>query len=146
MKKIIVLIVCLMAIQFSVVASNDKKIEFNQLPQQAQQLVKKYFASQDIALVKMDSELFDKSYEVIFSHGDKIEFDQKGLWKEIDCKYTQVPIELIPAQIKNYVSKSYSDVTILKIEKESRGGYDVELSNHLDLKFDSQFNLVDIDN
>lgn len=146
MKKIITLIVCLMAIQFSVGASNDRQIEFNQLPQQSQQLVKKHFANQAIALVKMDTEFLDKSYEVIFTNGDKIEFDKKGVWKDIDCKYSQVPVKLIPAQIKNYVSKNYSDTNILKIEKESRNGYEIELATGLGLKFDSKFNLIDIDN
>lgn len=145
MKKILALIVCLLAIQLSAEASNDRQIEFSQLPAQSQQLIKKHFTSQSIALVKMESEFFDKSYEVIFTNGDKIEFDRKGSWKEIDCKYTQLPLEVIPVQIRNFVSKNYPQTKVSKIEKESRNRYEVELTNGLDLKFDSRFNLIDID-
>lgn len=146
MKKILTLIVCVLAIQFSASASNDKQIDFTQLPAQSQQLIKKHFAEQSIALVKMESEIFDKSYEVIFTNGDKLEFDKKGMWKEIDCKYTQLPSEIIPLQIQNYISKNYPDTKANKIEKESRNRYEISLANGLELKFDSKFNLVDIDN
>lgn len=146
MKKIILFLICLLTIQLSVKASDDIQIEFNRLPRQSQQLIKKHFSDQSIALVKMDNELFDKSYEVIFTNGNKIEFDKKGVWEEIDCKYTRLPAEIIPVQIRNYVSKNYPNTEIIKIEKENRGRYEVELTNGFDLKFDSKFNLIDIDN
>ncbi|MDR2955036.1 MAG: PepSY-like domain-containing protein [Prevotella sp.] len=146
MKRILTILVCLLAIQFSAQASKDKRITFDQLPAQSQQLIKKHFDKQPIALVKMESELFDKSYEVIFTNGDKIEFDKKGEWKEVDCKYTQLPVELIPVQIQNHVSKNYPDIKVIKIEKESRNRYEISLANDIDLEFDSKFNLIDIDN
>lgn len=146
MKKNLTLLLCLFAMQISVNASDDKPISFEQLPAQSQQLIKKHFQNQSIALVKMESEFLDKSYEVIFTNGNKIEFDKKGVWKEIDCKYTQLPSAIIPVEIQNYVSKNYSDTKITKIEKESRGCHEIELGNGLDLKFDSKYNLIDIDN
>jgi len=146
MKKILTLFVCLLFIQFSVNASNDEQIQFGQLPAESQQVIKKHFASQSIALVKMENDFFDKSYEVIFTNGNKIEFDKKGMWKEIDCKYTGLPATILPTQIQNYVSRNYPEIKINKIEKESRNRYEVELANGLDLKFDSKFNLIDIDN
>lgn len=146
MKKIIVLLVSLVAMQSTLKADNDKPIEFTQLPAQSQQLVKTHFADQPIAVVKMERELLDKTYEVIFTNGDKIEFDRRGNWKDIDCKQTEIPEALIPAQIKSYVAKHYPDTKIRKIEKEDRGYYDVDLSNRIELKFNSNFNLVDIDN
>lgn len=146
MKKIIILFTCLLAVQLSLEASNDKRIEFAQLPTQSQQLIKKHFSDQSIALVKMENEFFDKSYEIIFTNSSKIEFDKNGEWKEIDCKYTQLPVEVIPHKIRSYISKNYPAIKTTKIEKESRGRYEVELSNGIDLKFDSKFNLIDIDN
>lgn len=146
MKKIITILVCFLTIQLSANASDDKPIDFKQLPTQSQELIKKHFPEQAIALVKMESELFDKSYEVIFTNGNKIEFDKKGIWKEIDCKYTQLPAAVVPAKIQTYVSKNYPEIRIIKIEKESKGQYEIELGNDIDLKFDSKYNLIDIDN
>ena len=135
-----------MAVQLSTKASDDKPISFEQLPATSRQIIKNYFPDQSIALVKKDLDFFEKSYEVIFTNGDKIEFDRKGNWKEVDCKHTQLPDKLIPEQIKNYVSKNYTEIKIIKIEKENRNRYDVELSNGVELKFDSNYKLIDIDN
>ena len=126
--------------------ADDRPIDYSKLPKQSQTFITKYFSGKNIALVKMDKELFDTSYEVIFSDGNKVEFDKSGNWKDIDCSYTEVPAELIPAAIKTYVSKNYPNIKIDKIEKESRGRISVELSNDLDLLFDSSFNLINIDN
>lgn len=146
MKKVMILFLSLFLVQALVKADNDKPIEFNQLPQSSQQFVKKYFASKAIALIKMDSDFFDRSYEVIFSNGDKVDFDKKGNWKDVDCRYSELPEIIVPIQIRNYVAKNYPGVKILKVEKEDRGKLEVGLSNNLDLTFDSKFNLVDIDN
>ena len=139
------LIVCLLAIQLSTAAPDDKPIEFTQLPAKAQQMIKEHFPEHSIALVKMDNELFDKSYEVFFTDGNKIEFDRGGIWTEVDCKHNRLPERLIPEPIRNYVSKNYSGVTIYKIEKDSRKRHEVSLTNGVELKFDAKFNLIDID-
>lgn len=141
-----ILFLSLFLVQVMAKADNGKPIEFDQLPQQSQLFVKKHFASKTIALIKMDSDFFDRSYEVIFSNGDKLDFDKKGNWKDVDCRYSELPEVIIPMQIRNYVAKNYPGIKMLKIEKEDRGKLEVGLSNNLELTFDSKFNLVDIDN
>lgn len=145
MKKVMTLIVCLLAVQLSTAVPDDKPIAFTQLPAKAQQMIKEHFPEHSIALVKMDNELFDKSYEVFFTNGNKVEFDKGGIWTEVDCKHNQLPEELVPEQIRIYVSKNYSGVNIYKIEKESRNRHEVSLTNGMDLKFDAAFNLIGID-
>lgn len=145
MKKLITLFFCILVLQTTVKADDDKPIEFSQLPQQSQTFVKKYFGNTNIALVKMDDGFFDRSYKIIFTNGDKIDFDKKGQWTEIDCKYTNVPSASIPSKIGNYVKRNYPDARIVKIEKENKQRHEVKLSNGLELKFDSRFNVVDID-
>ena len=146
MKRLMILILCITAIQFSAKASDDIPIEFGQLPQDARTFVGQYFSNTSIALVKMDDDFFDKSYEVIFTNGSKIEFTRTGIWKEVDCRYSQLPKDIVPLQIQNYVSSNYPNTNITKIEKESRGKVEVQLNNGLELTFDSRFNLIDIDN
>lgn len=145
MKKIILLFLCLAAIQITIKAGNDKPIDFNELPAQSQQMIKKYFPDQSVALVKMEREFSGKSYELIFTNGNKVEFDKRGLWKEINCKYTTLPLELVPAQITDYVNTNYPEVKITKIEKKSRNRHEVELQNGLEIEFDAKFNVIDID-
>ncbi len=144
MKKLLVLFVCLFTMQAVVRADDDKPIKVSQMPQQAQLFIKKYFPKSSVALAKMEVDLFSKSYEVIFTNGDKLEFDSKGGWTEVNCKYSEVPTEIIPSAIRTYVTQHHPDVKIIKIEKDSRD-YEIELSNKWEIKFDRKFNVIDID-
>ena len=114
MKKLIFLFVCVFSIQVAL-ADNDKPINFTQLPQAAQKFVKQHFPKAKIAFVKMETELFDKSYDVVFNNGDKLEFDKKGEWTEVNCKSTVVPAKVIPAPIKKYVETNYPEAKVILI-------------------------------
>ena len=145
MKKLVFLLVCLFTLQTVARADDDKPIQVTQMPQAAQLFIKQHFADSKVALAKMESEFFYKSYEVIFTNGNKVEFDKKGEWTEIDCKHTVVHTETIPTAIRQYVTTNYPDVKVLKIERDKKE-YEVKLSNRTELKFDLKFNLIDIDN
>ena len=145
MKKLVFLLVCLFTLQTVARADDDKPIQVSQMPQPAQQFIKQHFADSKIALAKMESDFFYKSCEVIFTNGDKVEFDKKGRWEEVNCKYSSVPVAIIPAAILNYVTTNYPDVKVQKIERDKKE-YEVKLSNRTELKFDLKFNLIDIDN
>ena len=144
MKKLVFLLVCLFTLQTVARADDDKPIQVTQMPQPAQQFIKQHFADSKVALAKMESDFFYKSYEVIFTNGDKVEFDNKGNWEEVNCKYSSVPTAIIPAAIQKYVATNYPDAKILKIERDKKD-YEVKLSNRTELKFDLKFNLIDID-
>lgn len=145
MKKLILLFLCVAAVHITVKAGNDKPITFDQLPAQSQQMIRNYFPNQSVALVKMERELSGNSYEVIFTNGNKVEFDRKGIWKEIDCKYAEIPMEVVPQEIVSFVKQNYSDSKITKIEKKSRNRHEIELLNGLEIEFDAKFNVIDID-
>lgn len=144
MKKILLLLVCLFSLQTAVRADDDRPIAVTQLPASAQQFIKKHFAGNQVAFAKMEKDWFSKSYDVTFTNGNKLEFDEKGEWTEVDCKYTSVPAAIVPKAIADYVAQNYKDVRILKIDRDTRD-YEVKLSNRLELKFDLQFNLIDIE-
>ena len=149
MKRIIqtavVALVCLVAFQVNVLADNDKPVNITQLPATAQQIIKKHFSSKKVALAKQDAGLFEKSYDVVFKKKKKIEFDRKGNWTEIDCKASSVPAGLVPAKITQYVKSTYPGTKILQIEKDD-SQYEVKLSNRLEITFNRNFQVVDIDN
>lgn len=144
MKKLLFLFVCLFTLQTAVHADDDKPIQVNQMPQTAQQFIKQHFADSKVALAKVESDLLSKSYEVIFTDGNKIEFDKKGNWEEVNCKFTSVPQQVIPQAIQQYISTNYPDEKVLVIERDSKD-YEVKLSNRVELTFDLKFNLIDID-
>ena len=143
MKKLFLLLVSVFTLQF-VSADNDKPITFAQLPAEAQQFVKQNFGDAKVAFVKKESEIFDTSYDLMFVNGDKIEFDKKGAWTEVKCKHTGVPAGVIPAKIAEFVKTNYPDAKVLSIEKD-RYSYEVKLSDFWEIKFDLQFNVIDMD-
>lgn len=149
MKRIIqtavVALICLVTFQVNVMAGNDKPIDVTQLPTTAQQTIKKYFGSKKVAFAKQESGLFEKTYDVVFSNGEKVEFDRKGNWTEIDCKASSVPAGLIPSKISQYVKSTYPGTKIIQIEKDD-SQYEVKLSNRLEITFNKKFQVVDIDN
>jgi len=145
MKKLTLFWVYMFVFSAAIWASNDKPIKIAEMPQQAQTFIKNYFSTHSVALAKMESDVLSKSYDVIFTNGDKVEFDKKGRWTNIDCEHSVVPAGAVPQSIKEYVQKQYPSAKILKLELTDRKGYDVELSNDVEIEFDKKFNVIDID-
>jgi hypothetical protein len=144
MKKLALLFAYIFAVQFTVLANDDKPITLEQIPQTSKQFIDKHFAGKKVAVVTLESGVVEKSYDVIFSNGDKLEFDRRGMWTDIDCTHSSVPTSVVPAKITEYVNKNYNGVKILKIERESKY-YDVNLSNGWELTFNKKYKVVDID-
>ncbi len=143
MKKLVFLFVCMFSITM-VKADNEKPIDVKQLPAKAQTFVSTYFKDQKVALVKEESGFFYKNYDVVFVSGEKVEFDKSGNWTEIQCKQSEVPAQAIPEAIRNYVKTNYPDAKIVEIEKDSHG-YEIKLSNRLEIKFNTKLQGIDID-
>ena len=144
MKKILFAFAAVLMSVTVASADNDRVISFDQLPSRAQQFVKKYFPNEKVSYVKEESDFMELSYEVVMAQGTKVEFTGKGDWKEVDCRYSTLDEKLVPAEIRDYVNRNFEGTKFVKIEKGYRG-YEVKLTNRLELTFDSQFNLVDID-
>lgn len=148
MKRIIqtcvVALVCMIAFQVKAVADNYKPIAVSQLPAVSQQVIKSHFAGKKVAMAKQETGLLDKNYEVVFTSGEKVEFDKKGNWKEIDCKLSAVPAKLIPAKIASYLKSNYPGVKVLKLEK-GNNEYEVNLANGMEITFNKNFVVIDID-
>lgn len=144
MKKLAILLVCLLGIQAFVKADDDKPISAEQLPAQSLTFIKTHFSGLKISYAKMETDFFDKTYDVVFVNGQKAEFDKNGEWKEVDCKYSAVPASVIPEAIKKYLTEQYPAETVIKIERD-KTGYEVKLKNKLELKFNKAFQLTGID-
>lgn len=145
MKKMMILAAALLALDlFVACADNDRPIAVTELPQTAQQFLDTHFADRKVVLAKKDSDLFDATYEVMFADGSKVEFLKNGQWKEVDCMNAPVPASVVPSRIADYVAQRYPDASVVQIDRDKRD-YEVELSNRLELKFDLDFNLIDID-
>ena len=115
------------------------------LPAAAQSSIKKNFKS-SVSVVKIDKDFGRISeYEVTLTDGSEITFDRNGNWKEVETNIgKQVPAAYIPAGVRDYVAKNQKGAHVVGIEKE-RNGYEVSLSNGIDIKFDRQGKFIRFD-
>ena len=143
MKKLFLLLVSVFTMQVAM-ADNDNPVTFEQLPQAAQAFIKQNFADREIAFAKVDKDWFDATYDVLFTNGEKLEFNKKGEWKEMQCKLNSVPEKALPAAIVKFVNDKYPGAKVISIEKD-RYEYEVKLSNFWEITFDLQFNVIDLD-
>lgn len=125
-------------------ADDDRAITVNQLPKPAQEFIQKFFPNQKIALAKEETDFLDKSYEVIFVDGNKVEFSRNGEWEEVKCRFSAVPDGIVPAQIVKYVNENYPEAKILEIDRDKRD-IELKLDNRVELTFDLKYNIIDID-
>ncbi len=144
MKKLFLILVLLFALLGVVSAGNDIPVTMDQLPAGAQKFIKSYFPKSEVSFMKMEKDWLEKQYDVIFTNGDKLEFDNQGNWTEVDCKYTALPEGIVPKPILDYVAKNHPHTKIVQIERE-RKYYEIELTNGIELKFNSQFRAIEID-
>ena len=143
MKKTLIIALFFMGIAMTNTSCNsDKKA------QAINDFVRTYFPDTEVIANIKDG----LDCDVTLSDYTQIGFDGnlfgKLEWDEVDCSHaslsTTVPAALVPAQISNYVNRIHGSQTITKIAKDNRG-WDIELSNGIEIEFDKKFNVIDFD-
>ena len=142
MKRVLLFIVAVMS--FSVIgACQEKQMIYELLPISAQKFIEQYFPSHEMLIAVAEDDLLHPDVEVSLVSGVHLEFDYKGNLKSVTSR-TPLPDSLIPAGIRIYVSSHYPDAGYLEYEIERRT-YEVKLTNRLELKFNSDFNVIEVD-
>lgn len=108
------------------------------------QFVEQYFPKATIQMVMPD----DDDIDVVLSDYTKVEFKRNYEWKKVDCEhsttYITVPAALVPEQITTHVNTNFPNAIINKLEKKLMG-WEVELNNGLEIKFNKNFGVTEID-
>ena len=124
-------------------ADSDLMVTASKLPEEARAFVGDYFSSASISYIKKDINFLDMEYEVLLSDGTKIDFDRKGRWEKVSCKTRTIPSALVPKEISRYIKSTYPKERIVKINKENYG-YDIKLSNSMELSFNKSGQFISI--
>lgn len=145
-KIIIGAIVVLLLSLSPLYAEYEKPIGENDLPVNALTFLQEHFPNDKVAFAKVDNDYFCRSYEVILSSGAKVGFRRNGEWASVETKYNHtIPPGIVPQQINEYLQTHFPNTVITEISRD-RKEYEVELSNSLELTFDSKsFFLTDYD-
>ena len=142
MKKIIYLALFIGFALTNTSCNSDKKA------QAINAFVRTYFPDKEVIANIKDG----LDCDVTLSDYTQIGFDcnlfGKFEWDEVDCSHaslsTTVPTALVPVEIANYVSRIHGTQTITKISTDRRG-WDIKLSNGIEIEFDKRFNVIDFD-
>lgn len=138
MKKLLLSLTLLLAVVATGFARDDYSHDAKVLPKAAQTFISNNFNAK-VGVVKIDKDFGRVSeYEVTLSDGSEITFDRDGNWKDVETNVSKaVPAKVVPSAISNFVGKNHPGQKVVGIEKD-RGGYEVTLTNGIDIKFDKQ--------
>ena len=139
MKKLILAFIAIVSFGFSTAMAQNT----NTNPA-ITQFVTQHFPNATVQMVMPDEDDID----VVLNDYTKIEFKLNNEWKKVDCEhsttFTAVPATIVPEQITAYVNANFPGAIIKKLEKNFRG-WEIELNNGLELKFNSNFKVMEID-
>ena len=137
MKKIIIAFVAIVCFGLSTAMAQNTNPAITQF-------VEQFFPKATVQMVMPDEDDID----VVLNDYTKIEFKLNYEWKKVDCEhsttFTSVPATLVPEQITAYVNANFPNATIKKLEKKYMG-WEIELNNGLELKFNKNFKVMEID-
>ena len=137
MKKLILAFIAIVSFGFSTAMAQNTNPAITQF-------VEQYFPKATVQMVMPDEDDID----VVLNDYTKIEFRLNNEWKKVDCEhsttFTAVPATIVPEQITAYVTTNFPGAIIRKLEKKYMG-WEIELNNGLELKFNKNFKVMEID-
>lgn len=142
MKKIVLTLIGLAAFA-AALSADDKPINFDKLPSAAKAYVQTNFPGEKTSFVLQDDDLIRPDYTVVLTNGIKLEFDHSGALTQISSP-DGIPAEQVPVSIRNYVQAHYPDAGYLEFEIGKRT-YEVKLTNRMELKFNRNFHIIEVD-
>ncbi len=144
MKKYLFLMLLPMVIGLASCDYHDRVVDKGDMPTKTTMFISDYFPGCDIVSIDKDRDLGGVSYDVVLEGDVKIEFNRSGDWTSVDCEKGQVPDSVLPQEVLDYVRKRFARVYVVEIERGVMG-YDVKLSNDLELDFDKSGKFVRVD-
>ncbi len=136
MKKLMIALAMILGVATFSTAKDIYAHDASALPKAAQTTIANNFKAK-VSLVKIDKDWGRVSeYDAILTDGTEISFDSKGNWENVEVSNTKsVPAAFVPQAILNFIAKQQPGQRIVGIDRDRRG-YEVELSNGIDIKFD----------
>lgn len=123
----LILMMAFTAVVVSCDDEDEKRLQFSELPQNAQQFIETYFGGTEVSRVIRDKDDGRTTYEVWLADGTEIDFLESGEWQNIDCRFSILPDGILPATIAADIDTRYPDAAIHGAEKQL-GGIVVDLT------------------
>lgn len=141
-------IVAVMAWSCSDDDDKDRPLSYDSLPAVTKSFIETYFPGDKPVSVSREGKNELAEYDVKLTSGFELEFDAAGQWVEVDgpMAATIPNQDFIPQPIRDYVAEHYpAPLAINSISRDARG-YEVELTDLLEIEFDLNGNFIRVDN
>ena len=122
---------------------NAAAVNAQSLPDVITTFIKQHFPNASITGIEPDYDHGGMEYDVYLNDGTELDFDVNNQWETIESRGKGVPAAFIPKAIATHVQGNYQ-MPIVKIHKEYYG-YEIELSNGMELSFDRQGHFMGMD-
>ncbi|MDR0712624.1 MAG: PepSY-like domain-containing protein [Prevotellaceae bacterium] len=125
----------------------ESVISVNELPAAGRAFIEAHFTGVEIAAIVRETEGLGIEYSVYLLNGFEVDFTKSGEWDAVDGHGSSIPeniLNLLPQSLTEYVANIFPNLQLVEVNKE-RYGYEIGLSNDLDLKFDSEGRFIGID-
>lgn len=147
MNKLITALL-LVAFATSVISCEDEEetITESDLPQEAVNFIQLHFPDETIKRIIHDNEK-SIDYDVWLDNGFELEFDEAGIWNQIDGNGLAIPSSItdeLPAALTTYLLNNYETYAVVSLDIDG-GVYDVVLSTQVELIFDANGKFIRID-
>lgn len=123
--------------------SSEEPVAYDNLPVAAKTFLSTYYNGVNILSLTKDTD-YDHvvTFEAKLADGTEVDFNASGEWTSVDAAdHMIIPEGIAPAQIVTITTERAPMFGINSISKE-KYGYEVELTNGLEMKFDHNFNVI----
>jgi hypothetical protein len=143
MKRTLITLALVLA-TFAIVKADDRPVTFNQLPQAAQTFINTNYPDEKVAFATVDDDFIRPDYHVALVSGVMLQFEHSGSLEKIETRNGNIPAGIIPFQIIDVVKQYYPEAQITEYEIGKRS-YEVKLSNRMEMKFNTKFQVIELD-
>lgn len=143
MKRTLITL-ALVLVTFAIVKADDRPVTFNQLPLAAQTFINTNYPDEKVAFATVDDDFIRPDYHVALVSGVMLQFEHGGSLEKIETRNGNIPAGIIPFQIIDMVKQYYPEAQITEYEIGKRS-YEVKLSNRMEMKFNTKFQIIELD-
>lgn len=147
MKKIIFYVALFAVTNMLIACEEEKIVSADELPAISRTFIETHFPGVETTAIVREKEGLEVDYTVYLANGFDIDFTKSGDWDDVDGHVSPLPesiLALLPENLSEYVADAFPNLRIVEVNRE-RYGYEIGLSNGMDLKFDSNGRFIGMD-
>ena len=144
MKRIVIIAVSLVMFSLTQLRADDRPIKFSQLPEAAQSFINKYYQNDNVSFATVDDDMIAPDYQVALVSGVMLQFHHNGKLEKIESRTTAIPKGIIPVQIIEAIKELYPEAIDNAYEVDWNS-HEVKLSNRMELKFNNNYRIIELD-